>query len=50
MKDASESALVKASFKFAKAFGWTPRQVQEMTYGQINLYLELLKDDSVNNE
>ncbi len=39
---ARSSPLVRAAYRLARAFGWTPRQVQAMTLGQVALYLELL--------
>ena len=39
---AQSSPLVRAAFRLARAFGWTPQQLQTMTLGQVSLYLELL--------
>lgn len=39
---AQSSPLVRAAYRLARAFGWTPQQVQAMTLGQVALYLELL--------
>ena len=36
------SSLVRTAYRLARAFGWTPQQVQAMTFGQVALYLELL--------
>lgn len=40
---------MQASFQLAKAFGWTPAQIQDMTMAQINLYLQMLQNDSEGN-
>jgi hypothetical protein len=37
--------MVWASYVMAREFGWTPQQVQSMTMGQIDLYLEMLEQD-----
>ncbi|NEP27490.1 MULTISPECIES: hypothetical protein [unclassified Moorena] len=41
----SASPLVKASYRLARAFGWTPQQVQTMTMGQVSIYLQLLDEE-----
>ncbi|MBW4443400.1 MAG: hypothetical protein KME10_19645 [Plectolyngbya sp. WJT66-NPBG17] len=45
MLDLKASPLVQASFRLARAFGWTPQQVQSLTMAQISLYLELLDQE-----
>ena len=37
-----DSPLVWAGYRLARAFGWTPQQLQAMTMAQVSLYLELL--------
>ncbi|NEP34890.1 MULTISPECIES: hypothetical protein [Moorena] len=41
----SASPLVKASYRLARAFGWTPQQVQAMTMGQVSIYLQMLDEE-----
>jgi hypothetical protein len=43
---AVEQPLAKAAFVLAKEFGWTPQQVNELTFGQILLHLQMLKDNA----
>lgn len=38
--------LVKAGFRLSRAFGWTPQQIQDLTMGQISLYLQLLDEEA----
>jgi hypothetical protein len=40
----TEDPLTKAAFVLAKAFGWTPQQVSELTLGQVLLHLQMLKE------
>lgn len=40
---------MQASYQLAKAFGWTPTQIQEMTMAQLNLYMQMLQNDSEGN-
>jgi len=42
---APASPLVRAGYRLARAFGWTPQQLQTMTLGQVALYLEMLDAD-----
>jgi hypothetical protein len=42
LHEIAESPIVRAFFVLAREFNWTPRQVKEMTIGQILGYLELL--------
>ncbi len=44
MSTAMEAPLARAAFVLAKAFGWTPQQVSELTLGQILLHLQMLKE------
>lgn len=46
MKWTEASNYVKSSFLLAKAFGWTPQQVHELTMGQVQLYTQLLQDEN----
>ncbi len=48
MPDLKLSPLAQASFILARAFGWTPQQVQSLTMAQISLYLELLEQETRN--
>ncbi len=36
-----KDALVK--YLFAKQFGWTPRQVDELTYREVEIFLRLIE-------
>ncbi len=36
---------MQASYRLARAFGWTPQQVQELTMAQIGMYVELLEQE-----
>lgn len=38
--------LVQAHYRLARAFGWTPDQIQGMTMAQVTLFLEMLEQDS----
>jgi hypothetical protein len=38
--------LMQASFRLARAFGWTPQVVQTLTMAQIALYLDLLDQET----
>ena len=42
MKGLVVSPLVQASYRLARAFGWTPQQVQAMTMAQVSIYLQML--------
>jgi hypothetical protein len=37
---------VRSAYLLARAFGWTPGQVQEMTLAQVRMYLSLLEDEA----
>ncbi|MDV3349041.1 hypothetical protein SPB21_08635 [Leptothoe sp. ISB3NOV94-8A] len=37
---------MRSSYRLARAFGWTPQQLQVMTMGQISLYLQLLDEEA----
>ncbi len=43
---ATDAPLSKAAFVLAKAFGWTPQQVSELTLGQVLLHLRMLQENS----
>jgi hypothetical protein len=34
-----------ASFLFAKHFGWTPQQVNQLTMAQVNIFLDFLNQN-----
>lgn len=46
MTDLSAFPLVTAGYRLARAFGWTPQQMQSMTIGQIAIYLQLLDEET----
>jgi hypothetical protein len=37
---------VHSAYLLARAFGWTPQQLQEMTMGQVALYVQLLEQEA----
>ncbi|HEX8201363.1 MAG TPA: hypothetical protein VF590_12820 [Isosphaeraceae bacterium] len=41
---ATEEPLARAAFVLARAFGWTPQQVGELTLGQVLLHLQMLRE------
>lgn len=43
---ATDAPLSKAAFMLAKAFGWTPQQVSELTLGQVLLHLRMLQENA----
>jgi len=45
LSDAMEAPLTKAAFVLSKAFGWTPKEVSELTLGQVLLHLKMLKEN-----
>lgn len=50
MIDLTNSPLLKAGYRLSRAFGWTPQQIQELTMGQIALYLQLLNEEAQHHE
>ena len=44
MSDAEAAPLAQAAYRLARAFGWTPQQLQAMTMAQINMYLHFLNE------
>lgn len=46
MNGVEGSPLAEAAYRLARAFGWTPQQLQSMTMAQINLYLHFLGEDA----
>ncbi|MBE9158163.1 hypothetical protein IQ265_15195 [Nodosilinea sp. LEGE 06152] len=38
--------LAWMSFRLARAFGWTPQQVQALTLGQVSIYLAFLEEEA----
>ena len=42
----SASPLVRSAYLLARAFGWTPQQMQEMTMAQVSMYLSLLEQEA----
>ena len=41
---AIDAPLAKAAFVLAQEFGWTPREVGELTLGQMLLHLQMLAE------
>lgn len=39
-----EAPLSKAAFILAREFGWTPQEINELTFGQILLHLQMLQE------
>lgn len=37
---------MRGAYLLARAFGWTPQQVQEMTMAQVQMYLSLLENEA----
>lgn len=46
LSDAAEQPLTKAAFVLAQEFGWTPKEVNDLTLGQVLLHLQMLKERS----
>jgi hypothetical protein len=46
INDWGDSQLVQAGYLFARAFGWTPRQLQEITVAQVSIYLQMLEEET----
>ncbi len=42
----AEAPLVRAAFLLARAYGWTPAEVNDLTLGQILLHLKMLEEVS----
>lgn len=42
----SQAPLVQASYLLARAFGWTPEQVQTLTMAQVTIYLHMLEQEA----
>ncbi len=38
--------MVQSSYLLARAFGWTPGQVRELTMAQASIYLQLLEREA----
>jgi hypothetical protein len=45
-EQAAEEPLVRAAFLLSQQFGWTPREVSELTLGQILVHLQLLEQQA----
>ncbi|MCH8498908.1 MAG: hypothetical protein LAT63_10545 [Marinobacter sp.] len=43
LAEAMNDPLTQASFELARAFGWTPEQISELTVGQVMLHLQMLR-------
>ncbi|HEU0015538.1 MAG TPA: hypothetical protein VFQ45_17815 [Longimicrobium sp.] len=37
---------MRGAYVLARAFGWTPAQMQEMTMAQVGMYLQLLEQEA----
>lgn len=37
---------MRSSYLLARAFGWTPAQVQDLTMAQVSIYLQLLEQEA----
>ena len=37
---------MRDAYLLARAFGWTPQQVQAMTMAQVSLYVQLLEQEA----
>lgn len=44
--DALTTPIARAAFVLSREFGWTQREVQELTLGQILVHLEMLKESA----
>jgi hypothetical protein len=44
LNDAVDAPLAKATFLLAERFGWTPKEVGELTLGQVLVHLKLLAE------
>ena len=45
LEDAAEQPIARAAHVLARAFGWTPQQIGELTLGQILLHLQMLREE-----
>lgn len=41
---AASDPLTRAAFILSREFGWTPREINDLTLGQVLLHLEMLKE------
>lgn len=39
--------MVQSSYLLARAFGWTPAQIQDLTMAQVSIYLQLLEQEAM---
>lgn len=46
MTEVETSPLAQAAYRLARAFGWTPQQLQVLTVAQIKMYLHFLNEDA----
>lgn len=44
---AVDAPLAKAAYVLAREFGWTPQEVNALTFGQIALHLQMLQERTV---
>jgi len=44
LDEAVEAPLTRAAFLLARAFGWTPQEVGNLTLGQVLLHLQMLNE------
>jgi hypothetical protein len=45
LEEAAEQPIARAAHVLARAFGWTPQQIGELTLGQILLHLQMLREE-----
>lgn len=50
LNQAAQDPLAKAAFILAKEYGWTPKDVNELTLGQVILHLQMLKNQQLETE
>lgn len=50
LNQAAQDPLAKAAFILAKEYGWTPKDVNDLTLGQVILHLQMLKNQQTESE
>lgn len=50
LTQAAQDPLAKAAFILAKEYGWTPKDVNNLTLGQVILHLQMLKNQQQQTE
>lgn len=46
--DVTSSTLARNAFRLARAFGWTPREIMDLTMAQARLFLDFLDEERLN--